>query len=111
MMFDLCVTIMSNDKINENNKSEKSLYMCEDIKPITGAAKLIEDIAAREESFEMENTVIQITNKQIDNSGETAKYIPNIVATPFPPLNPIQIGNMCPKTANNDIMAILRFSV
>ncbi len=54
---------------------------------------------AREEYLKIKNTTIQ-ANINIKAIGIlSAINTPKVVATPFPPLNFSQIGNMCPKTA------------
>lgn len=54
---------------------------------------------AREEYRKVKNTASQ-TNINTNATGVlNAINTPRVVATPLPPLNVSQIGNMCPKTA------------
>ena len=66
----------------------------------TGATD-IETIAPREEYRNNTTTMIQVSPDNIPITQENPNMTPKVVATPLPPLNLSQIGNICPATAQN----------
>jgi hypothetical protein len=56
-------------------------------------------IELRDTYLVISKTVIKTRTQSIAAGKLTAKIIPKRVATPFPPLNPANIGNKCPITA------------
>jgi len=74
-----------NSKLSSKNETKKII-----------SAETIED---KEEYFVMNAIKIQDKQKNNPSFKEKAKTIPKQVATPFPPLNFNQTGNMCPRNA------------
>ena len=69
------------------------------LKKVTTKTVNEENIEASEEYLNIKNTVNQVKINKAPKPNDRANKIPKYVATPFPPLNFIQIGKICPKKA------------
>ena len=57
--------------------------------------------AANDEYLNRKAIISQVTQVAMPTIQLTASNIPKVVAIPFPPLKPSQIGKLCPNTKNN----------
>ena len=57
--------------------------------------------ALNDENPDNRNTRSQINALASPTGQESTEITPKVVATPLPPLNLSQIGNMCPRTTGN----------
>jgi hypothetical protein len=82
-------------KVINKYKFSSKLFSQKEIKKIINEER-IED---KEEYFVIVATIIQETQKNNPSFRDKTKIIPRYVATPLPPLNFIQTGNICPRKA------------
>tara|TARA_B100000586_G_C20101273_1_gene425009 strand:- start:1448 stop:1936 length:489 start_codon:yes stop_codon:yes gene_type:complete len=82
-------------KVINKYKFNSKLFSQKEIKKTVKDAT-IED---KEEYFVIAAIKIQEIQKKIPSFNDKAKIIPRYVAIPFPPLNFIQTGNICPRKA------------
>ena len=95
-MLSICVSIKKQNVTTEKIKTENSVslkkypYEQRAVNDVANAIEAIDDILT---NFASINHIAM----DIDaNKGESIRKIPADVATPFPPLNPNQIGYTCP---------------
>ena len=103
-MFLRCVKIIKIKKINSINLilawlSWFAFKISETFSLKTVTIKTVKDenIEDTEENLKIRETTIQVNINKILKDNDKANSIPKYVATPFPPLNFIQNGKICPK--------------
>lgn len=69
-------------------------------------AAVVATSAAREDTLKPNAITSQINAQTKAVAGESARSTPNAVATPLPPLNPKNTGNICPTSAASATAAI-----
>ncbi len=85
---------------DEKMRSELIAFTAFSLKKVTTKTVKEENMDDSEEYLKIKNTTTHVNINKNPKLMDSASNIPRYVATPFPPLNFIQKGKICPKKAS-----------